>query len=271
MTAGQRPGGPGTVDLGTLRAHARQAAICLDFDGTLAPIVDDPDEARPLPGVVDLLAALARRFAAAAVVSGRPAAFLADHVAARGVRLVGLYGMETVVDGRVLVDPEVERWRPAVLAAAVEAARHPAVVGSGAWLEHKGLALGIHLRRIKDPAAWENRLRAAAEEIAARHVLRVAPGKMVFELRPPVERDKGDAVRIVISDTGARLAMMVGDDLGDLAAFEALRQLPETGRAGLCVAVRSPESPPELLAAADLVVDGPEGVRDLLAELALGA
>lgn len=268
MTSERRQGGPSTVNLEALKANARQAAVCLDFDGTLSPIVDDPEEARPLPGVVDVLAALARRFAAVAVVSGRPAAFLAENVAAPGVRLVGLYGMETVVDGRVLVDPEVERWRPAVLAAAVEASRHPDVVASGAWLEHKGLALGIHLRRIKDPAAWEDRLRVAAEEIAARHDLRVAPGKLVFELRPPVERDKGDAVRTVVVDTGARLAMVAGDDLGDLAAFEAARQLRETGRAGLCVAVRSPESPPELLAAADLVVDGPEGLRDLLAELA---
>jgi trehalose 6-phosphate phosphatase len=257
-----------TVDLDTLTARAREAAICLDFDGTLAPIVDDPGRARPLPGVVDLLAALARRFAAVAVISGRPAAFLVEHVAAPGVRLVGLYGMETVVDGRVLVEPEVERWRPAVLAATVEAGRHPAVVGSGAWLEHKGLALGLHLRRAKDPAAWVKRLRDAAEEIAADHGLVVAPGKMVFELRPPVERDKGDAVRTVLADTGARLAMVAGDDLGDLAAFEAVKELSHSGGDGLCVAVRSPESPPELLAAADLVVDGPAGLRDLLATLA---
>jgi trehalose 6-phosphate phosphatase len=259
-----------TIDLSTLRAQARQAAICLDFDGTLSPIVDDPEDARPLPGTVDLLGQLGRRFAAVAVVSGRPAAFLAEQVAAPGVRLVGLYGMETVVDGRVLVDPEVERWRPAVLAAAVDASRHPTVKSSRAWLEHKGLAVGLHLRRSPDPAGWMDRLGAAAEEIAAKHGLKVAPGKLVYELRPPVDRDKGDAVRTVLADTGARLAMMAGDDLGDLAAFAAIRELPDSGRAGWCVAVRTPEAPPELLAAADAVVDGPAGLRDLLAELALG-
>lgn len=258
-----------TVDLATFRAKARQAALCLDFDGTLAPIVDDPETARPLPGIVDLLATLARRYRAVAVVSGRPAAFLAEHAAAPGVRHVGLYGMETVHDGRVVVDPSVEHWRPAVRAAAVDAADHPVVTASGAWLEDKGLAVGLHLRRAPDPAAWLERLGAAAEELAARHGLTVAPGKLVFELRPPVERDKGDAIRAVLDDTGASLAMMVGDDLGDLAAFAAIAELPSSNQGGLCVAVRSPESPPALLDAADLVVDGPEGVRDLLANLAL--
>jgi trehalose 6-phosphate phosphatase len=258
-----------TIDVPTLKAQARHAAICIDFDGTLSPIVEDPDTARPLPGVVDLLRDLAGRYRAVAVISGRPAAFLAEHVAAPGVRLLGLYGLETVVDDRVIADPEAEAWRPAVRAAALEAAQHPAVTGSGAWLEDKGLALGMHLRRVADPSAWIGPLGAAAEELAGRHGLTVVPGKLVFELRPPIQRDKGDALRLVLDDTGATLAMMIGDDLGDLAAFEAIDELPASGRDGVRVAVRSPEAPPALLSAADLVVDGPEGVRDLLARLAL--
>jgi trehalose 6-phosphate phosphatase len=256
------------VDLATLRARSGQAAISLDFDGTLAPIVPDPDAARPLAGVVDLLAALARRYRAVAVISGRPAAFLAERVAAPGVRLAGLYGMETVVDGRVVTDPEVEAWRPAVRAAALDAAHHPAVTGSGAWLEDKGLTLGIHLRRIADPSAWSEPLAAAAEELAANHGLAIVPGKLVFELRPPIRRDKGDALRRVLDDSGATLAMMAGDDLGDLAAFKVIAELPASGGDGMRVAVRSPEAPPALLGAADLVVDGPEGVREVLRELA---
>lgn len=258
-----------TVDVSTIRARAGQAAICVDFDGTLAPIVSDPDDARPLPGTVDLLQDLARRYRAVAVISGRPAAFLAEHVAAPGLRLVGLYGMETVVDDRVVTDPQVEAWRPAVRAAALDAANHPAVTASGAWLEDKGLGLGLHLRRVANPSAWIGPLAAAAEELAARHGLTVVPGKLVFELRPPIQRDKGDALRLVLDDTGASLAMMIGDDLGDLAAFAVIAELPAKGRDGLRVAVRSQESPPALLEAADLVVDGPEGVRDLLARLAL--
>ena len=75
-------------------AQAHRAAICLDFDGTLAPIVDDPIEARPLPGAVGLLEHLAARFAAVAVISGRPVAYLARHLAAPRVRCLGLYGLQ---------------------------------------------------------------------------------------------------------------------------------------------------------------------------------
>jgi trehalose 6-phosphate phosphatase len=83
-----------------LVAGASTVALCLDFDGTLAPIVDDPEQARPLPGVVDLLGTLAARFAAVAVVSGRPASYLAEHAAAAGVRYLGMYGLQEIRDPR---------------------------------------------------------------------------------------------------------------------------------------------------------------------------
>jgi trehalose 6-phosphate phosphatase len=91
--------------------------MCLDFDGTLAPIVDDPNEARPLPGTVELLGHLAARFAAVALLSGRPADYLAEYAAAPGVRYLGLYGLEEIRDGHVWVDPRLEAARPAVMAA----------------------------------------------------------------------------------------------------------------------------------------------------------
>ena len=98
-----------------LPAHAHMAAICLDFDGTLAPIVDDPNQARPLPGTVELLGHLAARFAAVALLSGRPADYLAKHAAAPGVRYLGLYGLQEIRDAQVWVDPRLEaahqRWR----------------------------------------------------------------------------------------------------------------------------------------------------------------
>ena len=90
-----------------LVAQAHVAAICLDFDGTLAPIVDDPNEARPLPGTVELLGELAARFAAVALLSGRPADYLAKHVAAPGVRYLGLYGLQEIRYGHVWVDPRL--------------------------------------------------------------------------------------------------------------------------------------------------------------------
>jgi trehalose 6-phosphate phosphatase len=91
---------------------------------------------------------------------------------------------------------------------------------------------------------------------------------MVWELRPAVRSDKGDAVRKVVASSGARSVVVAGDDLGDLPAFAAVAALAAEGRDGLRVAVRSPESPPALLAAADLVVDGPAGLQELLERLA---
>jgi trehalose 6-phosphate phosphatase len=243
---------------------AGRTALCLDFDGTLAPIVDDPEAAAPLEGTLELLGRLAGRFAAVALVSGRPAGWLAERAAAPGVRYLGLYGLEEVVDGLVQAAPEAEAVRPAARAALAELASHPAVTASGAYLEDKGLSIGVHLRRVADPARWAGPVEAAAREAAARHGLRVEPGRLVWELRPASGLDKGDAVRRVVDESGAGAVVMAGDDRGDLAGFEAVEELAARGLSGLRVAVRSGESPPELLQRADLVVDGPEGLRELL-------
>src|SRR5918995_1037202 len=96
-----------------LVGQADRTAICLDFDGTLSPIVDDPEAARPLEGIVELLGPLAARFAAVALISGRPADYLAEHAAAPGVRYLGMYGLQEIRDGRVWVDPRLEAGRPA--------------------------------------------------------------------------------------------------------------------------------------------------------------
>jgi trehalose 6-phosphate phosphatase len=251
-----------------LSARADQVALCLDFDGTLSPIVDDPEAARPLASVVELLGSLADRYAAVALVSGRPADFLAAHAGAPGVRYLGLYGLQEIRDGRVWVDPRLEAGRPAVEAAHRDLRDSAAVLDSGAWLEDKRYAVAVHTRRVADPGRWAGPIDQTAREIAARHGLEVVPGKLVWELRPAVRSDKGDAVRKVIADSGAR-SVVAGDDHGELAAFAAAAQFAAAaGGDGLRVAVRSAEAPPELLDQADLVVDGPPGLRDLLERLA---
>jgi trehalose 6-phosphate phosphatase len=246
-----------------LAAHADEVAVCLDFDGTIAPIVEDPQAARPLPGVVELLGPLADRHAAVALISGRPATYLASHAAAAGVRYLGLYGLEEIVEGRVQVDPRLEAARPAVEAARKDLAGDPAVTASGAFIEDKRYAVAVHTRRVADPDRWAEPIGKAAARIAARHGLEVVPGRMVWELRPRVRSDKGDAVRRVVAESGARALVVAGDDLGDLPAFAAAAELG----GGLRVVARSAEAPAALLDAADLAVDGPEGVRELLEHL----
>ena len=250
-----------------LAERAGDVALCLDFDGTLSPIVDDPQAARPLHGIIELLGPLAERFAAVALISGRPAAYLAEHAAAPGVRYLGLYGLQEIHDGQVQVDPRLEAARPAVVAAHEDLKAHPVVQASGAWLEDKEYAVAIHTRRVADPGRWAEPIDQAAREVADRHGLEVVPGKLIWELRPAVRSDKGDAVRRVVAESAAREAVVAGDDLGDLAAFAAAAQLAAEGGDALRVAVRSAEAPPQLLADADLVVEGPPGLRNFLERL----
>ncbi len=239
-----------------------RTAVCLDFDGTLAPIVPDPEAARPLEGTVELLGRLAAVSAAVALISGRPIAFLAAHAAAPGVRLLGLYGLEEVRDGLVRLDPELAAAQPAVRAALADLQAAPAVRDSGAWLEDKGGTLGVHLRRVPEPERWAAPIEALARQVAGSHGLEVLPGRLVWELKPAVRRDKGDAVRQVVASSAAAAVVVAGDDRGDLPAFEAAADLAErSGLESLRIAVRSSEAPPDLLARADLVVDGPEGLR----------
>jgi trehalose 6-phosphate phosphatase len=262
--------GTATVDqvARALAARAQEVALCLDFDGTLSPVVDDPEAARPLQGIVELLHPLARRFAAVAIVSGRPAPYLAEHVGATGVRYLGLYGLQEMYGGEVRVDPRLEAARPTVAAAAAVLRDSPAVRESGAWLEDKVYSVAVHTRRVPDRERWNDPIDRTARQIAEEHGLELIPGKMVWELRPPVPADKGDAVRRVVAESGARTVVVVGDDLGDLPAFAAVAELVTEGHDGMRVAVRSEEAPHELLASADLVLEGPEGVLDFLRRLA---
>jgi trehalose 6-phosphate phosphatase len=241
-----------------LTAAPEETAVCCDFDGTLAAIVDDPALARPVDGAVDALTALTDRFGVVAVLSGRPVAFLRRHLPDR-LELRGLYGLEGVYGGVPADHPEARGWRD-VVAAAVEECRRRCP--PGVLVEPKGLSLTLHYRTAPEAGAA---VLAAAEAVARRTGLELRPARMSVELHPPVAVDKGTCLRELAA--GRSAACFVGDDAGDLTAFDALDDLASRGAATARVAVRSGESPPELLARADLVVDGPVGVVTLLRAL----
>jgi trehalose 6-phosphate phosphatase len=237
--------------------------VFLDFDGTLAPIVDTPADARPLAGAARLVGRLAERYRRVAVVSGRPVAFLLEQLGdtAGATELVGLYGLErtTPTGSTVTIDEGAARWQETVdaVAAAAEAAAPPGLI-----VERKGLTVTLHYRQAPALASWAA---AFAARQQAGTGLVAHPGKQSWELRPPVPTDKGTVVAELA--TGLRAVCFVGDDLGDLPAFAVLARLRSRGIDTLGVAVGGPETPPEVLAAADLVVDGPPGVLALLEAL----
>lgn len=244
-----------------LAAVAPQAGIFIDFDGALAPIVDDPAQARAVKGAADVLNDLAKVFRVVAVVSGRPVSFLSDRLAVRGVRLVGLYGIEERVGRSLRVLPEAQRARGAVEAAA---RRLTTLLGANAVIERKGFAISVHFRRSDEPEHRMHDAEPIVRAVAEEQGLEVSAGKFVWELAPAVQTDgKGTVVRRLIEQHGLRAGLAAGDDRGDIAAFRAVGELETRLRIG----VSSTEMPAELRDASDMVVDGPEGLVALLREL----
>lgn len=212
-----------------------------------------------------VLSALSWRWGAVAVVSGRPAGFLAQHLSGAGrTEFLGLYGLEKARAGspEVTTHPDGERWRAAVASAGDEAEK---AMPAGTGVERKGLTVTLHYRAVPALGPEVDRL---AAEVAGRHGLSPHTGKMSVELRPPVEVDKGTVIEELSS--GLAAVAFAGDDIGDLPAFEALDAMRSAGVVTLSVASGGAETPPEIVAAADLAVDGPEGILAVLRRLAEG-
>ena len=244
------------------RDTPEKAGILTDFDGTLAPIVEDPAAARPLAGAVEVLHALSRRYGRVAVVSGRPAAFLAARLRlaeAPELFVAGLYGMEYAEGDAVTTHPRATEWRGLIETIACEAEEQ---APKGVHVERKGLSVTLHFRTAPEHGGW---VRTWCEEAAARTGLVVHPARMSDELRPAVEVDKGTVVAELAE--GLSAVCFVGDDVGDLPAFEALDRLRDEGVTTLKVVVGSAEVPRRLAEAADVVVDGPAAALTLLRQL----
>jgi trehalose 6-phosphate phosphatase len=231
-----------------------RSALFLDFDGTLSPIVKDPVAARPLPQIPELLSRLAARFALVAVVSGRSADFLAQVLASPiGVSLIGLYGLGHV-------GSDALPWVAAIAEAVSEA---QATAPPGVYVEPKGLTVTLHWRNAPEAGPWVADFAFRQQD---QRGLRVFPGRLSLELRPPLDVDKGTVLRSLA--TGITALAVFGDDLGDLPAFEAAVEMAERGVAVVKVAVVDQESAPEVAAQADIVVEGPMGAMALLEQLA---
>jgi trehalose 6-phosphate phosphatase len=220
--------------LARLAEEPGRAAILLDVDGTLAPIVTAPEQASVPAETKAELERLAARYALVACISGRIGEDAKRLVGVEGVTYVGLHGLE--------LDPEAERYRDPI---------HSFAETVGWPIEDKGLAVSFHYRGVDDEEAARAQLERTADQ-ARKAGFRARFGRKVLEILPPIDANKGTAVRHLLERAGLKRALYAGDDRTDLDAFRALNEL----ELGVRVAVASDEGPPELREAADLVVDG---------------
>lgn len=273
MTQAEKGGMPvprtaeGRAGLAAIQSDPGTALVAMDFDGTLAPIVADPQAAYAHPEAALALRELSERVGTLAVITGRPAGDaveLGGFDEVPGLIVLGHYGWERWQDGKISAPPvppgvaEARARLPEVLAAAG--------APEGVRIEDKGSALAVHTRGTSDPEGALAALREPLAGLAAATGLVCEPGRLVIELRPP-GMDKGAALTALAAERRSGAILFAGDDLGDLAAFAAVRALREAGHPGLTVCSASGEVT-ELAAEADLVVDGPDGVVALLRSLA---
>jgi trehalose 6-phosphate phosphatase len=259
----------GRDGLAALLSDPGRALIAVDFDGTLAPIVPDPEQARALPAAVDALRELTPLIGTMAVITGRPALTAVEYGfldQVPGIAVLGHYGRQRWQNGHLDAPPP-----PAGLAVARE--RLPALLAAagapdGTRVEDKVDAVAVHTRRANDPEAALERVREPLLRLAAETGLRAEPGRLVIELRPDGS-DKGIAMTALAAERPRSAAMFCGDDLGDRPAFAAVRRLRADGLPGIAVCSGSSEVV-DLAGESDLVVDGPAGIARLLAGIAAG-
>jgi trehalose-phosphatase len=232
--------------LALLAAEPEEAALFLDVDGVLAPIVEHPEDARVPDATRSELERLVPLYGTVACVTGRAGAIARRIVGVEGITYVGQHGLE--------LEPSAAAWSERI---------HAFARGIG-WpdLEVKPLTAAFHYRTAPDQAA----ARQSLEEVAASALeqgFRTKWGRLVLEVVPPVDASKGTAVRAVLEETGLKRALYAGDDVTDLDGFRALDGLDVAVR----VAVSSVEGPSELGSLADVVVGSPAAFRDLLSRL----
>lgn len=239
------------------------SALLVDFDGTLAPIVKDPRTARLAPMQIDLLHDVANLIGSCCVVSGRPGAFLAERLdlsagRASKLRAYGRGGLDVVDSfGTVVEDDAFGHWLPTMHAIALEARS----IAPAAWIEEKGVVLTLHWRRAPQS---EPALRALVKHYRTTGSLAARDGKSSIELFPHDIPTKATVVRDLARD--ATCVAFIGDDVGDLEAFDALDACDirvQTFRG----CVRDEETPAALVERADFVFDSPNETFALFAQI----
>lgn len=269
MPAAPRPADSLDAVRAALPGDPALTLLALDYDGTLAPIVADPDDAAPAPGAVEALHACAAAFGTVAIVTGRSVE-----------QIRALVGDEALGPLLVLGLAGLERWsaagglhRPPPLPGIALAREELTVLiggvgDDGIRLEDKELTLAVHTRQASEPERAWGELAPAVAEIGAQNGLELLLGRLVLELRPPGHVDKGSTLIALAAECAAESVLFAGDDVVDLPAIKAVATLRERGMHGLGIFVDNAEAPDVLRDAADLVVPSPAALVRLLHGLA---
>ncbi|GAC1538709.1 MAG: trehalose-phosphatase [Herpetosiphon sp.] len=244
------------------------AALITDIDGTISAIAPTSAAAFVPAPVQSALRALVDRLALVAAVSGRAAADAATMVDVPGMVLVGNHGLEIWEDGSTVFVPAARPYIASIAALMDDVATATAIALPGVSWENKGVTASIHYRLTEDPVSAGATIAAIIGPRAEQHGLRVMQGRMVWEIRPPLSINKGTAVRDLISTYHVRAVVFLGDDRTDVDAMQMLRTARAAGTVeAINVGVLADEMPPEVRAAADVLVDGVADVAAVLADL----
>jgi trehalose 6-phosphate phosphatase len=245
--------------------HQTQLGLVTDVDGTISPIVDDPDAAQVTPRSRAQLRGLQRHLALVAAISGRAAGDVQARVGLPELVYVGNHGLEWWTDGQVELAPAAATYRPALEAVLAAARTHQE---PGMLVEDKGATLSIHYRQTDDPSAAAARLAPLLQQLAEQHELRLFQGRMVFEVRPPVDINKGSAFRQLVDRYHLDGAIYLGDDTTDADAMRVACDLRADGTCyALALGVESDDMPDAVRANADVLAAGVHDVEDFLSWL----
>lgn len=252
--------------LASWRKEPGASAILTDIDGTLAPIVPTPDMAEVPADLRKLLRRLSGEYLLVAGISGRKTEDALNLVGLDDIVYFGNHGFEILRGGEVEVIQEALPYLEKVKE--LEARSREELGPLGAFIEEKGITASIHYRNVSKEMG--NQCVEFVKSEGGRLGLRITVGRGVVEARPPIEANKGTAVRRLVKEYGPRRAMFLGDDTTDLDAFRELERLCDEGvlEEILRVGVRSEEGPPEIVSESDIAVDGVEGVGEILEALA---
>jgi trehalose 6-phosphate phosphatase len=253
-------------DIQPIRAllEVKPFGVFSDIDGTLSPIVRRHEDARVTPRCSGLLQDLLGANVRVALITGRRLAAARSLVGIERAAYAANHGLEFWIEESMEVAEGVPQYAGLVERVLAEAGD---LREAGVEIELKGPGVAFHYRRARHGEKARAAILRAIESPTAVDRFTVLEGRKVFELRPKIDANKGTATRVLARRLGVRGVVSIGDDRTDVDMFHAVAALREEGIEGRSIAVLSPEVVPDLLEAADYMVEGVPGVEWLLGEL----